>query len=108
VPDTGHAVVTSGYGTFADSGGVGANDYVTAARTPNGALAVAYVPTLRTLTVDMTKMSGTTTARWFDPSSGRFTAIPGSPFPNTGSVDFTTPGVNDDRDEDWVLVLEVL
>ena len=108
VPDLGHAVVTAGTGTFSNSGGVGANDYVTAARSPSGRLAVAYVPTLRTITVDMTQMSGATTARWFDPASGHFTGIAGSPFANTGSLDFTTPGVNDDGDEDWVLVLEVL
>ena len=38
VPDQNHTLVTSGYGTFGD------DDYVTAARTPDGKLAMAYVP----------------------------------------------------------------
>src|SRR2546428_8642841 len=31
----------------------------------------------------------------------------GSPLPNTGLLNFLTPGSNTDGDEDWVLVLEV-
>jgi hypothetical protein len=33
IPDQGHTVVKAGYGTFASSGSLGANDYATAART---------------------------------------------------------------------------
>lgn len=101
VPDQDHTVVTFGFGTF------GSNDYVTAARAPDGKLVMAYVPSARTLTVDMSKLSGTVTARWYDPTAGRFTDISGSPFANAGSHNFTTPGANADGDGDWVLVLEV-
>ena len=38
-------MVTAGYGTFADGGALGDNDYLTAARTPDGALVMAYMPT---------------------------------------------------------------
>jgi hypothetical protein len=107
VPDQAHTVVTAGYGTFASTGSIGANDYVTAARTPNGKLVMAYVPTARTVTVDMSQLSGPATVRWYDPVVGTFTSIAGSPFANTGSHNFTTPGPNADGDEDWVLVLEV-
>jgi len=107
VPDQDHAVVTAGYGTFSASGSIGANDYVTAARTPSGKLVMAYVPSARTVTVDMSQLSGPATARWYDPVEGTFTSIAGSPFPNTGSRDFTTPGTHADGAEDWVLVLEV-
>jgi len=104
VPDQNHKVVTAGYGTF------GAVDYVTAARTPDGKLVMAYVPTARTVTVDMTQLSGPLTARWYDPAGGSFTTIAGSPFANAGSTNFTTPGNNADGpgNQDWVLVLEVL
>jgi len=44
-------VVTDGYGTFARRGALGGNDYVTAARTPDGALVMAYLPTVRAITV---------------------------------------------------------
>jgi hypothetical protein len=111
VPDAAHNVVTANYGTFVDFCNtgpcVGGNDYVTAARTPNGKLIMAYVPTAKTITVDMSQLSGPATARWYDPSAGTFTNIGGSPFANAGSRNFTTPaGTNADGDQDWVLLLE--
>ncbi len=107
VPDQAHTVVTAGYGTFSSSGSIDANDYVTAARTSNGKLVMAYVPSARTVTVDMSQLSGSATARWYDPVVGTFTSITGSPFANTSSNNFTTPGLNAGGDEDWVLILEV-
>ena len=101
VPDQGHVLVTAGIGTFGDV------DYVTAAQTPDGTLAMAYVPTSRTLTVDLSRLSGQVTARWYDPAVGTFSPVPGSPFANAGSYNFTTPGNNAGGDQDWVLVLEV-
>jgi hypothetical protein len=105
-PDQAHTVVTAGYGTFADRGSIGANDYVTAARTPSGKLVMAYVPSARTVTVDMSQLSGLVTARWYDPAAGTFKSIADSPFPNAGPRNFDTPGPNADNDGDWVLVLE--
>jgi hypothetical protein len=101
VPDQEHTVVTTGFGNF------GSDTYATAARTPNGKLVIAYVPSARTLEVDMSKLSGSVTGRWYDPTVGTFTNILGSPFANRSSRNFTTPGNNADGDEDWVLVLEV-
>lgn len=106
VPDQDHTVVTAGYGTFASTGGIGANDYVTAARTPDGKLVMAYVPSARTVTVEMSQLSGPVTARWYNPVEGTFTHIHGAPFAPTGLRDFTTPGPHADGAEDWVLVLE--
>ena len=107
VPDQAHKVVTAGYGTFASTGSPGVNDYVTAARTPSGKLVIAYVPSARSVTIDMSQLSGPSTARWYDPVVGMFTSITGSPFAHTGVSDFTTPGTNAGGDEDWVLILEV-
>ena len=87
-------------------GGVDSNDYATAARTPDGSLVLAYLPTRRTVTIDMTRLSGPIRARWFDPSNGAYTAIAGSPLANNGSRNFTPPGDNHDGDGDWVLALE--
>ena len=106
VPDQNHTAVTAGYGTFSSTGSLGANDYLTAASTADGRLLIAYIPTFRTITVDMTKMSGPASARWYDPSSGSYTAISGSPFANTSTQQFTPPGNNHDGDGDWVLVIE--
>jgi chitodextrinase len=105
IPDEAHATVIAGYGTFADTGSLGANDYATAARTPDGALVLAYLPTIRTVTVNMARLGSPANARWYDPSSGLYAAI-GSGLPNSGTRTFTPPGPNGDGDGDWVLVLE--
>jgi chitodextrinase len=105
IPDQGHAVVVAGYGTYADIGSLGANDYLTAARTPDGALVLAYMPTIRTITVDMSSLGAPADASWYDPSRGTYSSI-GASLPNTGTRTFTPPGSNGDGDGDWVLVLE--
>src|SRR5262249_54260341 len=92
VPDQNHAVLTGGYGTYDANAAVAGNDYATAARTPDGRLVMAYLPTARTVTVDMTRLAGPANARWYDPTTGTFTPIGGSPLPNTGSQQFTPPG----------------
>lgn len=106
VPDVAHTVVTGGYGTFSSIGHVSDNDFLTAARTPDGALVLVYTPIVRTFTVDLRQLSAAATTRWFDPSAGTFTTIAGSPFANSGPHDFTPPGNNADGDGGWVLVLE--
>jgi hypothetical protein len=101
-PDRAHAVVTEGWGRF------GEFDYAATARTADGKLVIAYVPDHRTITVDMTKLSGPATARWYDPAAGTFREIAGSPLPNVGVRKFESPGDNADGrgNDDWVLVLE--
>jgi hypothetical protein len=106
LPDTNHVVVTAGYGTYSSSGTVAANNYLTAARTPDGTLAIAYMPTVRTITVNLATFSAAVTARWYDPSSGNYSSIAGSPFANSGTRTFTPSGNNADGDGGWVLVLE--
>jgi hypothetical protein len=96
------------------SEGGGANeglDHVTAAATADGRVLVAYVPpeskASTTIQIDMTALRGSVRARWFDPTSGVFAEIPGSPFPKGGNRRFTTPGINSGGATDWVLVLQV-
>jgi hypothetical protein len=112
VPDQSHALVTAGYGTFytnlsagTASGTIPADTYATAALTPDGNLALVYLPTVRTLTVDMTKLAGSIVARWFDPSNGNYTTVAGSPLANTGKSQFIPPGKTSDGQGDWVLIL---
>lgn len=109
IPDTNHTVVTAGFGTFsaaADTSLVNNNDYATAARTADGSLVMAYMPTSRTLTVDMSKLSGAAAAHWYDPANGTYLPIASSPLPNSGTRTFTPSGNNSDGDGDWILVLE--
>jgi hypothetical protein len=103
VPDQTHAFVTSGYGTLANNRGC---DYASAGLNAAGTLGLVYVPSSRSITVAMAKMAGSTTARWYDPSNGSFSAIAGSPFVNSGSKPLSTPGNTSDGKGDWVLVLE--
>ena len=99
-----------GIGTLVTSGGGTASpqstDYVAAAATLERDLLLAYVPPAHTgsVTVDMTKLGASVTARWFDPANATFTAI--GTFANTGTHAFTTPGNNSAGDADWLLVLE--
>jgi hypothetical protein len=87
-------------------GSITTSTCVTAARTSDESLVMAYLPTIRTITVDMSKLASVATARWYDPTNGEYTDIDDSPFANTGSREFTPPRSNSSGDGDWVLVLE--
>jgi len=104
VPDQDHTLVTAGYGTFSNRGAVDKSDYVTAAGTPDGKLAIAYLPSGGTVTVDMTKLAGRARARWYDPTTGTFMAA-GAPSSASGSRQFKAPGQNHEGADDWLLVL---
>jgi hypothetical protein len=115
VPDEAHVVMTSGLGTcMASNAAQGPaspnaqdNTCATAARTADGALVIAYMPTARNITVDMSKLAASATSRWYDPTTGAFTTIAGSPLANSGVRTFTPPANNHaDGYNDWVLVLE--
>ena len=94
VPDQAHTVLTFGF----QSG----STYAAAARTANGATVIAYLPTQRTVTIDMAKVAGTMArAWWFNPSTAAATLI--GDFPTTGSRSFTPATTGD-----WVLVLDDL
>jgi hypothetical protein len=94
IPDQTHLVVTDGYDSFSGLvgrvsaylslegtvgtlirklsgfGSISTNTYVTAARSSDGSLVIAYTPSIRTITVDMSKLAGPATARWYDPTNG--------------------------------------
>jgi len=94
VPDQGHTSVTTGFGD------VNGTDYVAAARTPSGSTIMAFMPSSRAVTLDLTKVSGTQ-ARvwWYDPTNGKATS--GGTFPTSGRLDLTPPGSGD-----WLLVID--
>jgi len=101
VPDTRDRLVTAGRGNQSkddDALDVLQNDYVTAAKTPSGRLAVVFVPSQRTITVDPGPLATTARAIWVDPVSGAERSVP-------MSNHFTTPGENAGGETDWLLVL---
>jgi hypothetical protein len=92
VPDQAHKVVTDGYGS--------GDDYVAAARTGDGATVIAYFPSQKKITVDISAISGTeANAFWYNPRDGSSQQL-GS-YPTTGSRQFTPP-----TDDDWILLLD--
>jgi hypothetical protein len=94
VPDTNHAVATSGFGS---------GDTVTAtSRSSDGQTIIAYIPNGNALTVNMseiTSASNTANCEWFNPRNGSTTPI--GTFANSGTQIFTPPDSND-----WVLVVD--
>jgi hypothetical protein len=129
-PDQDHTTITGGYDAIACVAGriavwvahfpslerfvrrarttryIGANECATAARTDDGSLVIAYTPTPRPLTVDMTRLAGPAIARWYDPTDGSFTDIGRAPIANVGNLTFRPPDQNRAGDGDWVLILE--
>jgi hypothetical protein len=133
VPDQDHRVVIDGFDALAEHVGklvayvgnlrlrselvaraerltqlssVSGNTYAATGRSADGTLVMTYLPSTRTITVDMSKLAGPASARWFDPTDGSYSAIAGSPFANIGSRQFQPPARNAAGDGDWVLVLE--
>lgn len=87
-------MITSGYGTW------GSKDHVAGARTSDGNTIIAYMPSKRTITVNMSSIRGMK-ARcwWYNPSDGSATEI--GVYPVSGSHNFAP------RSEgDWVLVID--
>lgn len=94
VPDEKHAIVVDGLGEF------NGLDYLTAARASDGSLVMAYLPSARTITVDMKSIkSEQAAASWFNPRTGESSVI--GKFPTTGNKTLTPPA-----EGDWVFILQ--
>lgn len=91
VPDTGATVVTGDRGS--------GDSYVTAGASADGKLIIAYTPTKRSLSVDLSKLSGPGTATWINPSTGQ-AAGAAQAVSNSGTKTFSSP-----LGEDAVLVI---
>ena len=108
VPDQEHTAVIAGLGTYGSlQTRVSKSDFCTASKTPDGSVLIAYMPTARTITVNMTSLTAPANAKWFDPTIGAYITIPGGPFLNSGTRQFAPPRFNHDGDGDWVLLLTV-
>jgi hypothetical protein len=94
VPDQKHQVVTEGLGEF------NGLDYLAAARAADGGTVIAYMPSRRKVTVEMSKISGSLAkVWWFDPRTGKAESV--GTFAARGAREFTPPA-----EGDWVLVLD--
>jgi hypothetical protein len=89
VPDYDSLLVTGGRGT------IGTTTYVTAAASVDGTWAVAYIFDGRQINVDLARLASPVSARWFDPSSGTYSDIAGSPFESGGQQALDPPGASE-------------
>ncbi len=94
LPDARNVVTVEGRGTFAT------NDYAVTALANDGSFALSYLPTRRTLTIDLAKLSGERiVASWFNPRTGEATRL--GEFTGKIRRDFDPPS-----NGDWVLALD--
>ena len=94
IPDFENRIITAGYGKW------GTKDHVSVALTSDANTLIAYLPSRRSIMVDMSKINGSE-ARcwWYNPSDGMATEI--GIYSTSGEATFT-PG----SDGDWVLVID--
>lgn len=93
-PDYNATVVAGDRGTVAEA------DYVAAAVASDGSSVIAYLPALRTISVDLAAITGPQAKSWwFEPASGATRLI--GEFATGAVVDFTPPEAGD-----WVLVID--
>jgi hypothetical protein len=84
VPDEDHEIVVGGLGELHGL------DTLAAASTADGKTLVAYAPSRRTLTIDLSTLTGSQWAGyWWDPTTGRRVEIP--PMNGPGKVTLDTP-----------------
>ena len=104
VPDFDGSFITAGRGKKAgESSGeyTGGDTYVTGALTPDGTLAVIYLPaaTTQTITLNTDLLGPNYTARWVDPTTG-------ASISTASGSRYTKTGANGAGCADWLLVLE--
>ncbi|HEX4445602.1 MAG TPA: DUF4038 domain-containing protein [Polyangiaceae bacterium] len=102
VPDARNEVLVAGMGPR------DGDELALLARSGDGSLALAYLPGLRTITIDLARLRLPLRARWYDPTAGTYRDAAGSPFQEARMTDFAPGTTNAAGDRDWVLVLETL
>jgi hypothetical protein len=94
VPDNAHTFLTAGMGDINTAA------YAAAALMKDGSTGIIYTPDSRSLTVNLTKISGTQThGWWYQPSTGTVQDL--SVFSDSPARTFTPPSSGD-----WLLVLD--
>jgi hypothetical protein len=115
-PDWSHTFLTAT--TLAGGSDIKNNNYTMAAYdAANGKLGIVYCTTMQTVTINLSRISEPANVRWYDPTTGNYSNISGSPFANNASYQFTTPSIarseintdnSTETSNDWVLVVEAI
>ncbi|MBK8839716.1 MAG: DUF4038 domain-containing protein [Hyphomonadaceae bacterium] len=78
-----------------------------AAITSSGSAGIVYMPTQRSISINLARLSGPrVNLRWYDPSAGTYAAIDSAPVANTGVRSLAPPATNSANFGDWFLVAE--
>ena len=109
VPDQDHNIVIEGYGTFNQDTSPGGDEYITAAGTADGLLAIIYIPSTgtdsRAFYINMSCFSSSfVEAKWYNPTDGSSKPIGNFQCTERKQL-FTTPGDNGTSTNDWLLTL---
>jgi hypothetical protein len=100
-PEENHSILVEGYGRDAAA--------ALTAVTRDEKLSVTYIPSTgtdaRELTIATGRFAKPVSARWYNPTSGRFVEVEGSPYVNRATQRLRTPGDNGTGANDWVLIL---
>jgi hypothetical protein len=100
VPDLARAFLIEG-------ASAGADELAVAAVSSDRAFGLVYVPSARSLRLDLRRLAGSQIrATWIDPSTGSRQTPLGSPFSGDQSRSLTTPGSNASGFSDWILLVE--
>ena len=103
VPDIAGNTLTAGRGDK-ETGSIAPNDstYATCALASDGSFIIAFLPTSREVTIDMSKITTSENAlcRWFNPQTGEFSVI--GTYSTSGTRNFT-PSAGD-----WCLLIEAV
>lgn len=99
-PDVDNRLLVDGLGLH------GGDLYAVAAATRDGRLAIVYVPSTRTVKVDVKSLALPARARWYDPTTGSFSDASPGRIETADILHFNTPEMNRAGETDWVLVIE--
>jgi hypothetical protein len=98
-PDFDHKILIDGYEE--DS------EMAVAAATADGSFAAVYMPSARTIQLDLTGLQHDAKIEWLDPTTGETHPVRKSFHGKRGPVSFSPPGAKHaGGDSDWVLVLD--
>lgn len=100
-PDTDHRLLVGGFGTYPG------DDCAVCAISENKSQAIIYTPVSQSLELRLPDFGQHCRLRWFDPATGKYTAIDMRfPQKKKKSVLITPPGINHSGCSDWVLIIE--
>ena len=96
IPDFSHEVLVSKTGSVVNP--------IVIARTDDKKLAIIYFPVQGRATINLCWFSDKVSAKWFDPTNGKFTAD--KTYDNSGKSDFQSPRLNSAIEPDCVLIIQ--